>query len=163
MDTKKPYDHLYNDSEKYYYPIQLCLSRCWKATTPEFKKAWEKLHIRWFEDNFMFEDHLVNAKQLFCRLVFGSCAVLSIDQQNLTPTNWLPCVVTLRDLNDILDMSYYGLTEEELNEKIFEHSTEEDNEDCEEDDTILVIRNINGVTIFTDIPNDKKKNELIYP
>jgi len=70
MDTRKPYDHLNDDSEGYYPPIQKCLDACWKATTPEFKKVWEKLHDRWIKDNIMEENNLINPKQLFCRVVF---------------------------------------------------------------------------------------------
>ena len=162
MDTQKPYDHLNDDSEGYYPPIQKCLDACWKVTTPEFKKVWEKLHMRWFEDNFMNEDHLVKQHHLFSRVVFLTCAMMSLDQENLSPDNWLPCVVTLRDLIETYDQMYYGLSDEELSVKIFEHSAEEDNEDCygdDDDDTVFVLRNINGVTTISERHEDKHKDK----
>ena len=162
MDTQKPYDHLNDDSEGYYPPIQKCLDACWKATTPEFKKVWEKLHDRWIKDNIMEENNLINPKQLFCRVGFFSGAILSIDLERLSPDHWLLCVVTLRDLIDMLDMIYYGLSDEELSAKIFEHSAEEDNEDCyedDDDDTVFVLRNINGVTTISERHEDKNKDK----
>jgi len=48
-----------------------------------------------------------------------------------------------------------------LSVKIFEHSAEEDNEDCyeDDDDTVFVIRNINGVTTISERHEDKNKDK----
>jgi hypothetical protein len=139
MDTKKPYEHLKKNGKGYYYPIQFCLSRCWKATTPEFKKVWKELQARRYDDNFKFEETLVNAHDLFCRVVFLSCTILGCDLENLTPNHWLTCVITVRDLLDSSDMIYYGLSDEELGVRIFEHCDQDDNEDCMDEGTVIEI------------------------
>ncbi len=158
MKTRKPDEHLNNDEVDYYYPIQKRITACWNAATPEFNKVWEKLYIRWFGDNYMEEEEIEKPLDLFCWILYNACAVLSYDVEDITPTHWLPCVVTLRDLIDMLDMIYYGLSDEELNVKIFEHSAEEDNEDCEEDDEVIMISIKDGVATYTDISKDDLKD-----
>ncbi len=148
-----------NDEVDYYYPIQKRITACWNATTPEFKKVWEKLHFRWFGDNYMKEEEIIKPLNLFSRVVFHGGVILGCELENLSPDNWLQCVITLRDLLDTMDMIYYGLSDEELSVKIFEHSAEEDNEDCEEDDTVIMIRIKDGVATYTERSKDDLKDK----
>ncbi|MCF7912098.1 MAG: hypothetical protein K9M99_06200, partial [Candidatus Cloacimonetes bacterium] len=95
---------------------------CWNAASAEFKKVWEKYHIRWFDANYRKDWKIVRQHNLWSKLVFRAGGVLGFDLEEISPDNWLWGVETLGDLLKVCGMRRYGLSVEELEVKIFRES-----------------------------------------
>ena len=128
MYSRRPYKHEHNANGDYFYTVQKRIMACWTATTPEFRKVWEKYHIRWFDDNYMKNWKIVKQHNLWSKLVFRAGRLLGFDLEDISPDNWLPGVETLGDLLSLCGMGFYGLKEEELNVRIFTTEVTENTE-----------------------------------
>jgi len=119
MYIRSSFEHVHTVQGDYYYTVQKRVIGCWNTAATEFRKVWEKYHIRWFDDNYMKDWKIVRQHNLWSKLVFRAGGILGFDLEELSPTNWLPGVETIGDLLRVCGMGKYGLKEEELNVKIF--------------------------------------------
>jgi hypothetical protein len=119
MYSRKSIEHGHTAEGDYFYATQKRVTACWSASTPDFRKVWEKYHIRWFDGNYKKDSKIVRQHNLWSKLVFRAGGILGFDLEELSPDNWLWGVETLGDLLEVCGMGRYGLSLEELNVKIF--------------------------------------------
>ena len=89
-----------------------------KATMP---KRVEELVEKWYKDNFRLNDKVFNVVHLWIRVTFRAASELGFDLKTISVENWLPGIETIGDLILTANMGRYGLTEEELNTRIYYH------------------------------------------
>jgi hypothetical protein len=119
--SRKAYEHEHNANGDYFYTAQTQVMACWSAAAPEFRRVWEKYHIRWFDANYRKDWKIVKQHNLWSKLVFLAGGILGFDLEELSPDNWLPGVETLGDLLELCGMGYYGLGVCERNTPIFNY------------------------------------------
>ena len=117
--SRKPYEHEHNANGDYFYTVQKRVNACWKVAATEFRKVWEKYHIRWFDANYKKNWKTVRQHNLWSKLIFRAGGLLGFDLEELTPDNWLPGVETLGDLLEVCGIGFYGLSEGECGVRIF--------------------------------------------
>ncbi|MCF7911649.1 MAG: hypothetical protein K9M99_03905 [Candidatus Cloacimonetes bacterium] len=117
--SRKAYEHQHNANGDYFYTVQKRVMACWSAASGNFRRVWEKYHIRWFDANYRKDWKKVKQHNLWSRLVFRAGGVLGFDLEEISPDNWLWGVETLGDLLKLCGMRRYGLSGEELAVEIF--------------------------------------------
>ena len=119
MYIRSSFEHEHTEQGDYFYTAQKRVNGCWNAAATDFRKVWEIYHLRWFDANYRKRWKIVRQHNLWSKLVFRAGGILGFDLEELTPDNWLPGVETLGDLLEVCGMGVYGLSEEELNVRIF--------------------------------------------
>jgi hypothetical protein len=115
------YEHVHSVHCDHFYTAQQNINNCWNAASAEFRKVWEKYHIRWFDANYRKDWKMVKQHNLWSKLVFRAGGILGFDLEEISPDNWLPGVETLGDLLEVCGMGYYGLGVCERNTPIFNY------------------------------------------
>ena len=126
--SRQPYVHSHTEQGDHFYTAQKQVNVCWKGAAAEFRKVWEKYHIRWFDANYRKNWKIVRQHNLWSKLIFRAGGILGFDLEELSPENWLLGVETLGDLLGVCGMGFYGLKEEELNVRIFTTEVTENTE-----------------------------------
>ncbi|MCF7920510.1 MAG: hypothetical protein K9N06_11420 [Candidatus Cloacimonetes bacterium] len=121
MYVRSAYEHHHTAGGDHFYVSQRNITACWNAASDDFKAVWEKYHTRWFDANYFKNWKIMRQHNLWSKLVFRACADMCFDPEELSPENWLPGVETLGDLILTANMGNYGLTEEELNTRVYYH------------------------------------------
>jgi hypothetical protein len=109
MYVRSSFEHQHTAEGDYFYTAQTHVMACWSASAPEFRRVWEKYHIRWFDANYKKDWKIVRQHNLWSKLVFRAGGVLGFDLEEISPDNWLWGVETLGDLLEVCGMGVNGI------------------------------------------------------
>jgi len=119
MYSRKYFNNAGNEQSLYFFSLQSRVNDCWNAITSDFKKLWEKYHLRWFDRNYMKRWRITKTNNLWSKFIFLASKSLGFDMETLSVDHFLPGIETIGDLIAVTGMGRYGLGEEELKIKIF--------------------------------------------
>jgi len=124
--TKYMYSHKIgsyenNSQTQYFCAVMPKVLTCWQEVSPQFSEVWQKYYNRWFPQNYRKgkRGKAIGRHHLWSKAVFKAAQVMGFDLKTLSQDNWLPGIENLGDLLDTVGFGRYGLTQAELNVKIF--------------------------------------------
>jgi hypothetical protein len=95
------------------------VATCWHQISDDFAAAWRRYHGLWLDKNIRKTVKGTSILHLWAKLIFGAAGELGFDLRELSVENWLPGVETLRDLLLISKEKNYGISEVDLDARIF--------------------------------------------